>query len=56
VLTADGIALRDHVIAPILAGVRSLRPGRKPAHWTRIDSDYQTLFDDLGISTLPAAA
>jgi len=57
------LALRDHVIEPILAGVRSPRPGRKPAHWTRIDADYQTLrtgmqalFDDLGISMLPAAA
>ena len=51
------LTLRDHVIAPILAGVRSPRPGRKPAHWTRIDADYQTLrtgmqalFDDLGIT------
>jgi hypothetical protein len=57
------LALRDHVIEPILAGVRSPQPGRKPAHWTRIDADYQTLrtgmqalFDDLGISMLPAAA
>jgi hypothetical protein len=31
--------LRDH-IAPILAGVRSPRMGRKPAHWTDIDRDY----------------
>ena len=52
------------VIAPILAGVRSPRLGRKPAHWTRIDRDYetlrtaiQTLFHDLGITTAaPAAA
>jgi hypothetical protein len=58
------LALRDHVIAPILAGVRSPRMGRKPAHWTRIDRDYetlrtgmQTLFHDLGIVTaIPAAA
>jgi hypothetical protein len=57
------LTLRDHVLGPILAGVRSPRPGRKPACWTRIDADYQTLrtgmqvlFDDLGISTLPAAA
>ena len=57
------LALRDHVIEPILAGVRSPRPGRKPAHRTRIDAGYQTLrtgmqalFDDLGISMLPAAA
>jgi hypothetical protein len=51
------LALRDQVIAPILAGVRSPRMGRKPAHWTRIDRDYetlrigtQTLFRDLGIT------
>ena len=56
------LALRDHVIEPILAGVRA-PPGRKPAHWTRIDADHQNLrtgmqalFDDLGISMLPAAA
>ena len=29
--------LREHVIAPILAGVRSLRLGRKPATWTPVD-------------------
>jgi hypothetical protein len=57
------LALRDHVIAPILAGVRSPRMGRKPAHWTRVDRDYealritmQVLFRDVGIETLPAAA
>ena len=57
------LALRDHVIAPILAGVRSPRTGRKPAHWTRIDRDYealrismQELFRDVGIETLPAAS
>ena len=51
------LALRDHVIAPILAGVRSPRRGRKPTHWTAIDRDYetlrigmQTLFHDLGIT------
>jgi hypothetical protein len=51
------------VIAPILAGIRSPRRGRKPAHWTRIDRDYetlrigmQTLFHDLGIAASPAAA
>jgi hypothetical protein len=50
--------LRDHVIAPILAGVRSPRQGRKPAAWTAVDRDYetlrvdmQTLFQDLGIAT-----
>ncbi len=57
------LALRDQVIAPIIAGVRSPRMGRKPAHWTRVDRDYetlrigmQTLFHDLGITTQRAAA
>ncbi len=57
------LALRDHIIGPVLASLRSARPGRKPAHWTRIDADYQTLradmqalFRDLGIETQPAAA
>jgi hypothetical protein len=56
------LTLRDHVIAPILAGIRVPRRGRPPAHWTRVDRDYQTLqigmqtlFRDLGIETLPAA-
>jgi len=56
------LALRDHVIAPILAGVRSPRMGRKPTHWTRVDRDYETLrinmhalFHDLGITTGAAA-
>ena len=57
------LALRDHVIAPILAGVRSPRMGRKPKIWTAVDCDYeilridmQTLFQHVGIETLPAAA
>ena len=57
------LALRDEVIAPILAGIRSPRMGRKPKAWTRIDRDYetlrihmQTLFEDLGIHTDAAAA
>jgi hypothetical protein len=57
------LALRDHVIAPILAGVRSPRMGRKPKTWTAIDRDYenlrvgmQTLFRHVGIDTLTAAA
>jgi hypothetical protein len=57
------LALRDQVIGPILAGVRSPRLGRKPAHWTAIDRDYetlrigmQTLFHDLGITANSAAA
>jgi len=57
------LALRDHVIAPILAGIRSPRRGRKPTTWTAIDRDYenlrigmQTLFQHVGIETQPAAA
>jgi len=57
------LALRDHVIAPILAGVRSPRTGRKPKIWTTVDRDYetlrigmQTLFRHVGIDTLTAAA
>jgi hypothetical protein len=57
------LALRDQVSGPILAGVRSPRLGRKPAHWTAIDRDYetlrigmQTLFLDLGITASSAAA
>jgi hypothetical protein len=56
------LALRDQVIGPILAGVRSPRLGRKPAHWTAIDRDYETLrigmqalFADLGITSSAAA-
>jgi len=52
------LTLRDHVIAPILAGVRSPRPGRKPVTWTAVDRDYEqirismhALFDNLGINT-----
>jgi len=37
------LTLRDQVIGPILAGVRSPRLGRKPAHWTAVDRDYETL-------------
>ena len=57
------LALRDQVIAPLLAGVRSPRPGRKPSTWTPVDRDYetlrtdmQTLFDHLGISNITPAA
>ena len=56
------LTLRDQVIAPILAAVRSPRMGRKPTHWTRVDRHYeriridmQTLFNDLAIET-PLAA
>jgi hypothetical protein len=54
------LVLRDQVIKPILAGVRSPRNGPKPKHWTTIDRTYetirinvQTLFGHLGL-TLPA--
>ncbi len=49
--------LRDYVIAPILAGIRSPRLGRKPATWTPVDRHYeqlrirmQPLFHELGIA------
>ncbi len=52
------LSLRDHVIAPILAGVRSPRMGRKPKTWTAVDRDYeqiritmQTLLGHLGLTT-----
>lgn len=55
------LVLREQVIAPILAGVRSPRLGRKPACWTAVDRDYetlrigmQTLFEDLAITTRAA--
>jgi hypothetical protein len=52
------LVLRDQVIGPIVAGVRSPRLGRKPAHWTAVDRDYeslridmQTLFANLAVTT-----
>jgi hypothetical protein len=57
------LTLRDHVIGPVLAGVRSPRMGRKPKIWTAIDRDYealrigmQTLFRHVGIEAPPIAA
>jgi hypothetical protein len=58
------LTLRDQVIAPILAGIRSPRMGRKPNAWNNIDRNYeqirinmQTLFDDLALTTpTPLAA
>jgi hypothetical protein len=56
-------ALRDQVIAPILAGVRRPRIGRKPKIWTLVDRDYeniridmQTLFGHLGLNTTATTA
>jgi hypothetical protein len=55
------LALREQVIAPLLAGIRTPRQGRPPAAWTRVDRDYetlrrdmQTLFHDLGIERAAA--
>jgi len=52
------LTLRDKVIAPLIAGIRTPRRGRPPKNWTNIDRDYetlrlamQTLFNDLGIPT-----
>src|SRR5262249_4671658 len=49
--------LRDRVIAPILAGVRSPILGRKPPTWTALDRHYEQLrirmeplFHELGIA------
>lgn len=57
------LALRDQIIAPILASVRSPRRGRKPTHWTTIDRHYETLrigmqdlLHDLGVTPAAAAA
>ena len=57
------LTLRDQVIAPIIAGVRSPRMGRKAMTWTPVDRDYetlridlQTLFTHLGITTTQATA
>ena len=57
------LTLREQVISPILAGIRSPRLGRKPTHWTPIDRDYetlrinmQTLFHHLGLTTSTVAA
>jgi hypothetical protein len=57
------LALREHIIAPILAGVRTPARGRPPAHLTAIDHDYETLrtdmntlFKHLAITTQTATA
>ena len=54
---------RDHVIAPILAGVKIRRHDHVPARLTPIDQDYEhlrtdmaTLFRHLGIQPGPSAA
>ena len=57
------LALRDEVISPILAGIRSPRQGRKPATWTPVDRDYEALridmhnlFQHLHLDTVSVAA
>jgi len=56
------LTLREKVIAPLVAGVRD-DLDHTPGTCTRIDRDYQrlradmrVLFDNLGITTAPAAA
>ena len=57
------LTLRDHVIAPILAGAEIRRHHHVPARLTPIDQDYEhlrtdmaTLFSHLGIQPGPATA
>ena len=57
------LTLRDHVIAPLLAGLGRPSPAARPAHPHHIDADYEMLrnamhylFRDLGISTTRFAA
>jgi hypothetical protein len=57
------LVIRDQVIGPILAGVRTPRRGRRPATWTQLDRDYEALrldmlntFRHLGIATEATAA
>jgi hypothetical protein len=57
------LTIRDKVIAPLIAGIRTPRRGRPPKNWTTIDRDYetlrrnmQTLLNDLGIATKATAA
>jgi hypothetical protein len=51
------LILREQVIMPILAGVRSPRIGRRPKTWTAADRHYerlrihmQPLFEELGLA------
>jgi hypothetical protein len=57
------LTLRDKVIAPLIAGIRTPRQGRPPKNWTTIDRDYetlrrnmQTLLNHLAITTKATAA
>jgi hypothetical protein len=51
------LVLREQVIRPLLAGVRTPHWGRRPSTWTRVDQHYQTLrldmralFKELGVA------
>ena len=56
--------LRDQVLEPLLGAVRAHRATRsQTSTWTDVERDYEalrvdmeTLFDDLGITTIAAAA
>jgi hypothetical protein len=41
------LTIRDQVIAPLLAGIRTPRQGRPPVAWTRIDRDHEALRVDM---------
>ena len=41
------LVLREHVIAPILAGLRKPARGQRPTHLSLIDRDYETLRTDM---------
>jgi hypothetical protein len=56
------LTIRDKVIAPLAAGIRTPRWGGMPKNWTAIDRDYetlrrdmQTLLNHLGIATKATA-
>jgi len=56
------LTIRDKVIAPLIAGIRTPRQGRPPNNWTAIDHDYETLrrsmhtlLHHLGITTKATA-
>jgi len=56
------LTIRDKVIAPLAAGIRTPRRGRPPKNWTTIDRDYETLrlnmrtlLNHLGIATKATA-
>jgi len=56
------LTLREKIIAPLIAGIRTPRQGRPPKNWTTIDRDYETLrcnmhtlLNHLGITTKATA-